>query len=74
MTEAVLAAVDSLGLAQRMEQEATDDPRPWPSPEEQNPALVRAIVEAGGEVQFVSEERQSLEDVYLTLVRGEAGS
>ena len=44
------------------------------SPEEQNPILVRAIVEAGGEVQSVGEIRHSLEEVYLTLVRGKAES
>jgi ABC-2 type transport system ATP-binding protein len=42
-------------------------------PEEENPAIVRAIVAAGGEVQFVSELRHSLEDVYLALVGEEAG-
>ncbi len=39
-------------------------------PEEQNPALVRALVEAGAEVQFVGELRRTLEDVYLQLVGG----
>lgn len=43
-------------------------------PEEQNPALVRALVEAGAEVQFVGELRRTLEDVYLQLVgRAEEG-
>ena len=38
-------------------------------PEAENPTLVKALVEAGAEVQFVGELRQSLEDVYLRLVR-----
>ncbi|MGD2251549.1 MAG: ABC transporter ATP-binding protein [Anaerolineales bacterium] len=38
-------------------------------PEDQNPALVRALVEAGADVQFVGELRRTLEDVYLRLVR-----
>jgi ABC-2 type transport system ATP-binding protein len=38
------------------------------SPETENPALVRALVEAGAEVQFVGEVRRTLEDVYLQLV------
>jgi ABC-2 type transport system ATP-binding protein len=38
-------------------------------PEDQNPALVRALVESGAEVQFVGELRRTLEDVYLRLVR-----
>jgi ABC-2 type transport system ATP-binding protein len=37
-------------------------------PEEENPILVRRLVEAGAEVQFVGELRHSLEDVYLKLV------
>jgi len=39
-------------------------------PETQNPVLVRKLVEAGAEVQFVGELRHSLEDVYLSLVNG----
>jgi len=42
-------------------------------PEKDNPKLVRAIVEAGGNVQFVTELRSTLEDVYLKLIR-EAGA
>jgi ABC-2 type transport system ATP-binding protein len=38
-------------------------------PEAHNPALVRAIVEAGGEVLYVEREEQSLEQVYLDLMR-----
>jgi ABC-2 type transport system ATP-binding protein len=40
-----------------------------PEPEAQNPVLVRALVEAGAEIQFVGEIRRSLEDVYLDLVK-----
>jgi ABC-2 type transport system ATP-binding protein len=40
-------------------------------PEEQNPILVRALVDAGAEIQFVGELRRSLEDVYLDLVKNE---
>lgn len=37
-------------------------------PEAQNPILVRRLVEAGAEVQFVNELRVSLEDLYLDLM------
>src|SRR5574341_1801102 len=37
-------------------------------PEEENPAIVRQLVEAGAEVQFIGELRHSLEEVYLKLV------
>lgn len=38
-------------------------------PEEQNPEVVRALVAAGADIQFVGELRHSLEDVYLELVK-----
>ncbi|HET7010390.1 MAG TPA: ABC transporter ATP-binding protein [Anaerolineales bacterium] len=41
-------------------------------PEAHNPDLIRALVGAGADVQFVGELRQSLEDVYLRLVGGAA--
>ena len=39
------------------------------NPEKDNPQLVRTIVKAGGNVQFVTELRSTLEDVYLKLIR-----
>ncbi len=41
-------------------------------PERTNPAVVRALVEGGAEVAFVTEGRPSLEDVYLKIVAGHA--
>ncbi len=38
------------------------------NPEEQNPQLIRALVESGAKVQFVGELRRRLEDVYLELM------
>ena len=38
-------------------------------PEKDNPEVVKAIVEAGGSIQYVTELRSSLEDVYLKLIR-----
>ncbi len=40
-------------------------------PEKENPAILRAIMDVGGQLQFVTEIGSSLEDVYLKLVRGE---
>ena len=37
-------------------------------PDGENPILVRGLVDAGAEIQFVGEIRQRLEDVYLQLV------
>ena len=39
------------------------------NPDEQNPDIVRALVNAGADIQFVGELRHSLEDVYLKLVK-----
>jgi len=42
-------------------------------PESQNPEIIRGLVEAGAQIQFVGELRHSLEDVYLQLMHvGEA--
>ncbi len=38
------------------------------NPEEFNPLVVKVLVETGAAVQFVSEVRHSLEDVYLSLI------
>lgn len=37
-------------------------------PEGQNPRIIRTLVDAGAEIQFVGELRHSLEDVYLRLI------
>ncbi len=37
-------------------------------PDRDNPELVRAIVEAGGQVRFVTEAIPTLEEVYLKLM------
>ena len=39
------------------------------NPETQNPEIIRTLVEAGADVQFVGELRHSLEDVYLQLIK-----
>jgi len=38
-------------------------------PEKYNPDIIRALVTAGADVQFVGELRRSLEDVYLELIK-----
>jgi ABC-2 type transport system ATP-binding protein len=39
------------------------------NPDTNNPEIVRRLVQAGADIQFVGELRRSLEDVYLQLVR-----
>lgn len=41
------------------------------NPEEENPAILRKLVEAGADIQFVGELRHSLEDIYLRMIRTE---
>lgn len=38
-------------------------------PESANPDIIRELIQAGADIQFVGEIKQSLEDVYLQLVR-----
>ena len=40
------------------------------NPEEENPIIVKRLVELGAEVQYVNELRVSLEDLYLDLMEG----
>ena len=39
------------------------------NPERDNPELIRTIVAAGGDIQYVTELKSTLEDVYLKLIR-----
>jgi ABC-2 type transport system ATP-binding protein len=38
------------------------------NPEEQNPAIVRQLVELGAEIQYIGEMTHSLEEIYLQLI------
>ena len=38
-------------------------------PETYNPQLVKLLVSQGAQIRFIGEIRQSLEDVYLKLVK-----
>jgi hypothetical protein len=41
-----------------------------PDPLATNPLVVRALVEGGAEIAFVTERKPHLEDVYLRIVEG----
>ncbi len=43
-------------------------------PETHNPAIIRALVGMGADIQFVGELRYSLEDVYLQLMKEDAAA
>ncbi len=68
VNDAILGAVKklSLGSMTREDDRLTID---VVDPEEENPAIVGAIVEAGGDVESLSVLGSTLEDAYLKLVR-----
>jgi ABC-2 type transport system ATP-binding protein len=67
-----LDAVRALGFAGEATAEGSALRVAIERPEEQNPALVRALVTAGASVLSVTEENRALEDVYLDLMADDA--
>jgi ABC-2 type transport system ATP-binding protein len=69
VTPELVAAVEALPFVKSVSQ-ADDQLRvALDNPETQNPTVVRALVEAGGAVQFVEREEHSLEEVYFDLMK-----
>ena len=69
MTEDVVAAVKKLAAVKNVRVSENKLILDMDSPEKDNPEVVRAIVGAGGNIQYVTELRSTLEDVYLKLIR-----
>jgi ABC-2 type transport system ATP-binding protein len=69
ITSTVSAAVEKLAFVKNIRNSDNKLILDIDNPERDNPALVRAIVQAGGNVQYVTELRSTLEDVYLKLIR-----
>ncbi len=65
----VLAAAKQLGKVKSVRASDNKLILDIDNPEEDNPEVVRAIVEAGGRIRYVTELRSTLEDVYLKLIR-----
>ena len=65
---AFLAAVENYDFVQSVEQVENKIVVQLDDPETNNPILVKALVLAGADIQFVGELRHRLEDVYLQLV------
>jgi ABC-2 type transport system ATP-binding protein len=66
---AVTAAVEKLVFVKNIRTSDNKLILDMDNPERDNPAVVRAIVAAGGNIQYVTELRSTLEDVYLKLIR-----
>jgi ABC-2 type transport system ATP-binding protein len=69
VTDAILAAVQQLGKVKSVRASDNKLVLDIDDPEKENPEIVRAIVAAGGNIQYVTELRSTLEDVYLKLIR-----
>jgi len=69
----IVETVARLTFAQQLKQAENQLLVELNDPESERPELVKCIVESGGRVIAVSEERHSLEEVYLTLIREEEG-
>jgi ABC-2 type transport system ATP-binding protein len=69
VTAEVLAALKKLSMVKNVRASDNKLIIDVDNPEKDNAELVRAIVAAGGEVQYVTELKSSLEDVYLKLIR-----
>jgi ABC-2 type transport system ATP-binding protein len=69
----IIEAAKELESVQGLEKDGNQLTVELAEPEQNRPALVRQIVEAGGRVLEISEEKHSLEEVYLSLVQEEEG-
>jgi ABC-2 type transport system ATP-binding protein len=65
----VLAAVEKLSTVKNVRTNENKLILDVDTPEKDNPEVVRTIVKAGGNVQYVTELRSTLEDVYLKLIK-----
>ena len=69
VSDAVLASVKNLDVVKNVKVSDSKLILDMDNPERDNPEVVRAIVQAGGNIQYVTELRSTLEDVYLKLIR-----
>ena len=69
VTESVLAAIKQLNIVKNVKASDNKLILEIDNPEQDNPSVVKAIVQAGGNIQYVTELRSTLEDVYLKLIR-----
>jgi ABC-2 type transport system ATP-binding protein len=69
VTDIVTAAVEKLSFVKNVRTMDNKLILEIDNPERDNPQVVRAIVEAGGNIQYVTELKSTLEDVYLKIIR-----
>jgi ABC-2 type transport system ATP-binding protein len=69
VSDSVVAAIKGLGTVKNVRVSDNKLILDTDNPEKDNPDVVRSIVNAGGNIQYVTELRSTLEDVYLKLIR-----
>jgi len=69
VNEKALSAVKGLGFVKNVRISENKIILDMDNPEQDNPELVRALVQADCNVQYVTELKSTLEDVYLKLIR-----
>jgi ABC-2 type transport system ATP-binding protein len=69
VSDPLVAAVKKIGSVKAVRTQDNKLILDMETPEVDNPEVVRAIVLAGGNIQYVTELRSTLEDVYLKLIR-----
>ncbi|HUJ84422.1 MAG TPA: ABC transporter ATP-binding protein [Candidatus Acidoferrales bacterium] len=69
VSDAMVAAVKELGMVKNLRVTDSKLILDIDNPEKDNPEVIRTIVKAGGNIQYVTEMRSTLEDVYLKLIR-----
>ncbi|GBC83014.1 ABC transporter ATP-binding protein NatA [bacterium HR10] len=73
VTDRILERVRTLDFVLDVQQEDRRLVIALSDPERQNPILVRALVEVGAAIRFLTEEEHSLEEIYLRLIEEEGG-
>jgi len=71
LPDTIVETVGKLPFVEQLKQDENQLLVELKDPESNRPELVRCIVEAGGKILEVTEERHSLEEVYLALVQEE---
>jgi ABC-2 type transport system ATP-binding protein len=73
VSDSHVAALETLAFVKEVERSENRLSLAVDDPDGMTPAVVRTLVQAGGEIQSVGEERHSLEDVYLSLIGNGGG-
>lgn len=72
ITESILEGIRKLSAVKSLQQEDNRLNIELADTEKELPGLVQSIVQSGGRILEVTEERHSLEEIYLSLVREES--